>query len=32
LGCPAQTNARDRRISFRGLCLAQFYQRSSSDL
>src|SRR5437870_9467042 len=27
-GCPAQTSARDRRISFRRLCLAEFYQRN----
>ena len=26
--CPAQTSARDRRISVRRLCLAEFYQRN----
>ena len=30
-GCPAQTNARDGRISFRRLCLTEFYQHNPSD-
>jgi len=30
-GCLAQTNARDRRISFCSVCFAEFYQRNPSD-
>ena len=30
-GCPAQTNPRDRQISFRRLCFAEFYQHNPSD-
>ena len=30
-GCPAQTNAGDGRISFRRLCLTEFYQHNPSD-
>jgi hypothetical protein len=30
-GCPVQTNARDRRISFRRLCFTEFYQHNPSD-
>jgi len=30
-GCPAQTNPRDRRISFRRFCFAEFYQHNPSD-